>query len=300
MPTLRQFRYLDALDQERHFGRAAETCAVSQPALSMQIQELERELDLSLVERRRGRVALTPHGNEVLRLARRALETVEDIRRFADASRGLAGNLTLGVIPTIGPYLLPDLLPAVRAAFPSLRLGIRESRTATLSHELSAGRLDMMIVALPVPVSEFDALTLATDRFLLATPASKPAPADRERLVEFIASEQLLLLEEGNCLRDQALRHCDVAGVRYGEVYGTSNISTLVQMVANGLGITLVPELCLRQRGLLEEVRLTRFTEPQPHRVIALAWRKTSPGAERFAEFGALVSDILAGRAQRT
>lgn len=299
MPTLRQFRYLNALDHERHFGRAAESCAISQPALSMQIQELERELGLSLVERRRGGVALTPHGNEVLRLARRAIETVDDIRRFADASRGLAGSLTLGVIPTIGPYLLPELLPAVREAFPALRLGIRESRTATLSHELSAGRLDMMIVALPVPTSEFDAMPLVTDRFLLAAPVGKPVPADRDQLQEFIASEQLLLLEEGNCLRDQALQHCDAAGVRYGEVYGTSNISTLVQMVANGLGITLVPELCLRQRGLLEDVRLIRFGEPQPHRVIALAWRKTSPGADRFAEFGALARGILEKPDQR-
>jgi LysR family hydrogen peroxide-inducible transcriptional activator len=227
------------------------------------------------------------------------METVADIRRLAEASRGLAGNMTLGIIPTIGPYLLPDLLPAVRQAFPTLRLAIRESRTSTLSQELLAGRLDMMIVALPVASGEFATAPIATDRFLLATQKGKPVPRKRERLLEFIASEHLLLLEEGNCLRDQALRHCDAAGVRYGEIYGTSNISTLVQMVAHGMGITLVPELCLRQRGLLDEVRLTRFAEPQPHRVIALAWRKTSPGAERFAEFGALTRQILERRDQR-
>jgi LysR family hydrogen peroxide-inducible transcriptional activator len=296
MPTLRQFRYLDALARAGHFGRAAGDCAVTQPALSMQIGELERELGVQLVERRRDGVTMTAEGTEVLRRARRALEEVGDLLRYAQSRKGTPERLALGVIPTVGPYLLPALLPALRASWPQTRIVVRESKTANLARELADDRLDVAIAALPVAGEGLCSVTLGEDRFLLATSLDRPRPPSPRRLLDYIASERLLLLEEGNCLRDQALRHCEAAGIRFGEVYGTSNIATLIELVAGGMGITLVPELSLRGRAGTPKVRLTRFPEPQPCRTLAAFWRASSPHAVHWQRVADLARPALARR----
>lgn len=293
MPSLRQFRYFDALARTGHFGRAAKSCSVTQPALSMQIQEMETELGVVLAERRREGVSLTPEGTEILARARRALEQADDIVRYAETRRGVPGRVAIGVIPTVGPYLLPEMLPAIRRAYPVSRIDIRETKTASLARELGEGRLDVAIAALPVDGGEFDRMTLGEDRFLLATSRTKPKPPASGNLLAFIASEHLLLLEEGNCLRDQALKHCEAAGIRYGEVYGTSNIATLIELVAGGMGITLVPELSLRREATSRRVRLTRFGEPQPCRTLAALWRASSPHAPHWRKIGEIARVAL-------
>lgn len=291
MPTLRQFRYFEMLARIGHFGRAAGECAVSQPALSMQIQELERELGVVLLERRRDGVVLTPEGREVLARSALVLAQVEEISGLAQARAGLPATVRLGIIPTLGPYLLPDILPAYSAEYPLSKLLIRETRTAALLDELRHGRLDLVLCALPVDIAGLESEALFEDRFLLASAANRPPPP-QSALPEYIASEQLLLLEEGHCLRDQALRHCEAAGVRFGEIYGTSNISTLVQMVANGLGVTLVPEISIATEVRPRQVLLSRFAEPQPCRTLALVWRARSPLALHFPALAALIRSI--------
>ena len=298
MLTLRQFRYFDTLARAGHFGRAAQECAVTQPALSMQIQEMERELGVTLVERRRDGVVLTPEGEAIRDRVRSVLGEVEGIAGFAQGRDGLSGSLRLGVIPTIGPYLLPDLLPALARDYPAVKLAIRETRTHKLLEELQQGRLDLVIAALPLSGVDIAAEPLFDDRFFLATPMDRPPPP-AAALAEYIASEQLLLLEEGHCLRDQALRHCDAAGIRFGEIYGTSNIATLIQMVANGLGITLAPELCLEMEMNRTRVRLSRFGEPEPFRTVALAWRRTAPQAAHYSAIGDTIRTLVAERAAR-
>ncbi len=298
MLTLRQFRYFDALARAGHFGRAAEECAVTQPALSMQIQEMERELGVTLVERRRDGVVLTPEGEAIRERVRSVLGEVEGIAGFANGQDGLSGSLRLGVIPTIGPYLLPDLLPALARDYPAVKLNIRETRTQKLLEELQQGRLDLVIAALPLAGVDIAAEPLFDDRFFLVTPMDRPPPP-ASALPEYIASEQLLLLEEGHCLRDQALRHCDAAGIRFGEIYGTSNITTLIQMVANGLGITLAPELSLETEISRTRVRLSRFGEPEPFRTVALAWRRTAPRAAHYSAIGGTIRTLVADRAAR-
>ena len=299
MPTLRQFRYFETLARVGHFGRAAAECAVSQPALSMQIQELEREIGVPLIERRRDGLTLTPEGAQILVRCRAILAQVDEIRHFAKESSGLSGSLRLGIIPTAGPYLLPDLLPALARSHPQVKLQVRETRTAQLLEELQNGNLDVIIAAMPLDTAEIASQALFEDRFLLATPADRPPPPMPD-LMEYIASEQMLLLEEGHCLRDQALRHCESAGIRYGEIYGTSNISTLVQMVANGLGITIVPELSIDTETARGKVTLSRFAEPQPCRTLALAWRRRSPAAAHYPPIAEVIRAIAAGRLVRS
>jgi LysR family hydrogen peroxide-inducible transcriptional activator len=299
MPTLRQLRYFETLARVGHFGRAAAECAVTQPALSMQIQELEREIGVPLVERRRDGLALTPEGAQILVRCRAILSEVDEIRHFASQSGTLSGSLRLGIIPTAGPYLLPDLLPALGQSHPAVKLQVRETRTARLLDELQHGNLDVIIAALPLDSAEIASQPLFDDRFLLATPADRPPPPMPD-LMDYIASEQMLLLEEGHCLRDQALRHCESAGIRYGEIYGTSNISTLVQMVANGLGITIVPELSIDAETARGKVTLSRFAEPQPCRTLALAWRRRSPAAAHYPAIADIIRTVAMERLARS
>lgn len=295
MITLRQLRYLEALSRTSHFGRAAGECAVTQPALSQQIQELERQLGMPLVERRRGAVRLTPKGAKVVERARNVMAEIRAIECIASADHGLSGEVRLGMIPTIAPYLLPQLLPQFRDRFPEARLNVRESQTAHLVREVSDGQLDVIVAAMPLDDAVLEVRPLFDDLFLLASARELPAPPSDDGMRHFIESQQLLLLEEGHCLRDQALRHCDTAGIRHGRIFGTSNIATVVQMVANGLGVTLVPEMCLPLEGARADIRLTRFPEPQPFRTIAIAWRKTSPLQHQYEKLGDMVARLADG-----
>ena len=295
MVSLRQLRYLEALAESRHFGHAAEACAVSQPALSMQIKELEDELKLSLVERRKSGVELTQKGEEVARRARTILASVRDLVDFAKREEGvLAGVLKLGAIPSIAPYLLPAALPELQRRFPALALQLRETVTETLVRELVTGDLDVILVALPIDDPEVETLYLFDDRFVLAAKATPNNARLRGATAEMLVDERLLLLEEGHCLRDQALSYCHMMTREARESFGASSLATIVQMVANGYGVTLLPEMAIDaeiHRG--GDIRLLRFPKPEPKREIGLAWRKTSPRKAEFAQFGKLLCDVV-------
>jgi len=289
MITLRQLRYLGALARHRHFGRAADECAVTQPALSMQIKELEREIGADLVERRPNDVTLTETGAEVAQRAERILAATRDLVDFARHREVLSGPLKLGVIPTIAPYLLPKLLPRLQAAYPSLRLEVRETQTATLLDELIGGELDCLLLALPIEHTDVEMLALFTDRFLLAAPAGEPIPR-RPLNAKDVDERRLILLEEGHCLRDQSLAFCATKRRDSAAALGSTSLATVMQMVANGYGVTLVPEIATEVEARDKRVMLKRFARPEPGRTIGLAWRKTSPRQTDFAALGDIIN----------
>jgi LysR family hydrogen peroxide-inducible transcriptional activator len=289
MISLRQLRYFASLARRRHFGRAADDCAVTQPALSMQIRELEREIGTELVERRPGEVALTATGIEVAQRAERILAAARDLVDFAQHREILSGGLKLGIIPTLAPYLLPRLLPHLQRAYPSLGLDMRETQTAALIGELVAGDLDCLLLALPIEHADVETVALFEDRFLLAAPAGEPMPR-RALKVEDVDQGRLILLEEGHCLRDQALAFCNTAPRDSAAALGSTSLATVMQMVANGYGVTLVPEIAADAEVRDERVTLKRFRAPEPGRTIGLAWRKTSPRRRDFAALGEAVN----------
>jgi len=297
MITLRQLRYLASLARHRHFGRAAEDCAVTQPALSMQMRELEREIGANLVERRHGDVALTETGIEVARRAEGILAATRDLVDFARHRDLLSGELRLGIIPTLAPYILPRVLPPLHAAHPRLRLELRETQTKILLAELASGDLDAILLALPTEGADVETLALFDDRFLLAVPAADPLPDDARIGVDAVDRRRLILLEEGHCLRDQALAFC---GAPRGEApagLGATSLATVMQMVANNYGVTLVPEVAAAVEVRDDRVKLLRFFEPEPVRTIGLAWRRTSPRKQDFAALGEIVKGTVAASA---
>ena len=288
MISLRQLRYFASLARHRHFGHAADDCAVTQPALSMQIRELEREVGAELVERRPGEVALTGTGIEVAERAERILAAARDLVDFARHREILAGSLKLGIIPTLAPYLLPRLLPRLQQTYPSLRLDVRETQTAVLTGELIAGDLDCVLLALPIKHADVETDALFRDRFLLAAPADEPMPRRALKAAD-VDEHRLILLEEGHCLRDQALAFCATPRRDSAAALGSTSLATVMQMVANGYGVTLLPEIAADQEARDERVTLKRFRVPEPGRTIGLAWRKTSPRRRDFAALGEAV-----------
>ena len=295
MITLKQLRYLAALAEHRHFGKAAEACAVTQPALSMQIRDLEKDLAVNLVERRPGEVILTETGAEVVRRAERVLAAARDLTDFARHSgRLLTGRLRLGVIPTLGPYVLPQILPVLQRRHRELRIELRETQTRVLLDELTRGELDAVLLALPVNESDIETLALFDDPFLLAVPAGDARP-DRSRVdARDIDRERLILLEEGHCLRDQALAFCATGRLDMPSGLGATSLSTVMQMVANCYGVTLLPRVALGVEARDARVKALRFCDPEPARSIGLAWRRTSPRKADFAALGRIVAEALA------
>jgi LysR family hydrogen peroxide-inducible transcriptional activator len=298
MITLRQLRYLAALARHRHFGRAAEECAVTQPALSMQVRELERALGLDLVERRPGDVALSETGAEIARRAAHILTAVQDLVDYARHREVLSGALRLGIIPTLAPYLLPRLLPLLPTRHPRLHLEVRETQTRHLVDELARGDLDCLLLALPVEGADVESIPLFDDPFLLAVPSSDPLAARKRVTTGAVDPRRLVLLEEGHCLRDQALAFCNTArgsnmsaGVPAG--LGAASLATVMQMVASGYGITLVPQVAIDVELRDDRVKLLRFAEPEPRRVVGLAFRRTSPRMQDFHALAALVREAL-------
>lgn len=295
MLSFRQLRYLEAVARHRHFGRAAEECAVSQPALSMQIRELEAVLGTTLIERRRGEIGLTETGAEVVRRARAILAELHDLTDYArHRHRRLSGPLRLGVIPSIAPYLLPVTLPRLQARYPRLELELIETQTKALLDELVGGRLDVALLSLPVEPQALEAIHLFDDAFLLATRAGRDGFAMQGRIApDSLRPEELLLLEEGHCLRDQALAYCRAVRTDFRARFGATSLATIMQMVANGYGITLLPEISvpieLRDNPL---VAVLRFTEPEPRRAIGLAWRRTSPRKADFVALGQTIEAV--------
>ena len=293
MLTLRQLRYLDALARHGNFVRAAEECAISQPALSMQIRDLEQELGAELVARGHGVTTLTEAGAEV---ARRAGSILNATRDLADCVRHrgklLSGTLRLGIIPTLAPYVLPSLLPVLQRAHPDLCLDLLETQTKTLVSELAHGTLDLLLLALPLEKSEFETIVLFTDRFLLAVPANDPLPERARVTARDLDGRRLVLLEEGHCLREQALIYCEKRDTTHTKL-GATSLATVLQMVANGYGATLLPEVAIDVEVRDERVKLLRFAEPQPQRQIGLAWRPTSPRKADFLELGEILLRAL-------
>jgi LysR family hydrogen peroxide-inducible transcriptional activator len=298
-PSIRQLEGLVAVADHGSFRRAAAAMGISQPALSAQIQQAEQLLGVQVFERDRRRVLVTPAGEDVIARARTALIAVDEVH---DAARRraepLVGPLRLGVIPTIAPYWLPALLPAVRAKWARLELILREEQTARLLVQLDAGQIDLALLALPVP-GDLTSAPVAREDFLLAAPRGAPVLSRRNTLRERdLDAEKVLLLEDGHCLRDQALAVCARGGaVEAMEVRATS-LPTLVQMVAGGLGVTLLPEAAasaLVARGSRGPIALARFAQPAPGRTIGLVWRTSSA---RLREFR-LLAETLRGEAER-
>ncbi|MHA6645508.1 LysR substrate-binding domain-containing protein [Mesorhizobium sp. A623] len=291
MISLKQLKYFDAVARCGHFGKAAEQCSVTQPALSMQIQELEKFLEVQLFERGRGSVMLTNSGRSV---ALRAARILSDARDIVDVARqngkSLSGPLGLGVIPSVAPYILPGLLPLVRETYPDLDLRLRETQTQFLLRELLDGSLDLLLLALPVDDPAIETLRLFDDRFLLAMSRSKQISNRVRATPDMVESDKLLLLEEGHCFRDQALTFCGLRQVENAATFGVSSLSTLLEMVANGFGMTLIPEISVGVETNRQAIRLMRFEDPEPKRVIGLAWRKRSPRRDDFEKLGEIIT----------
>ncbi len=284
---LKDLRYLVAVADQRHFGRAAARCFVSQPTLSAQLKKLEQSLGVQLIERAPNNVSLTAAGAEIVARARRILEASEEVVALARSQRDpLAGRLRMALLPTIGPYLLPRLASAVRRSLPRLQLHLYEYRTAPMLEKLHAGELDLGILALPVELDGLEARELYREAFLLAVPERHPLAARASVRVADLEHETLLLLEDGHCLRDQALEVCSRTGVREQQDFRATSLETLRQMVATGAGVTLLPQLAgsgayRSGRG----VALRPFVRPAPQRQVGALWR---PSTARRAAIEAL------------
>ena len=277
-----------------NFSKAAAACYVSQPGLSAQIKNLERVLDVQLFERSRRKVLLTPAGAALLPRARKVLTAAADLEDAAEnLTQPLCGKLRLGVIPTIAPYLLPNALPGIRQRYPQLKLLLHEDLTGRLLTLLTQGKLDLLLLALEADLGDVATLPLAADPFVAALPPGHPF-SKREQIEEAdLAGEQVLLLEDGHCMRDQALRVCDRAGAGEFGDFRAGSLNTLAQMVAGGIGITLLPQISLKVETRPPSPLAVRpFRQPGPSRTIGLAWRKTSPRAHEFR----LLGDLLVTR----
>jgi LysR family transcriptional regulator, hydrogen peroxide-inducible genes activator len=289
LPTLKQLRHLLALAEHGHFGRAAEASHVTQSTLSASIKELEQVLGAQLVDRTKRRVTVTLLGQAVVAKATKLLQEAEDLVETARANQApLSGPLQLGVIPTIGPFLLPRALPALRRRYPGLKLYLTEDLTERLLDQLNAGKLDVALIALPYDTPGFEHAAIGADAFSVALPEShklaKLDKIDPERIDE----EPLLLLRDGHCLREHALAACRLSGRGPTDTFQATSLYTLVQMVENGLGVTLLPKIAL-DAGILKGTHLV--TRPiagkSQARELALVWRR---GSARRAEF-----ELMAG-----
>ena len=284
--TLRQLRYFEALARHSHFGRAATACSISQPALSVQIKELEEMLGATLFERGARQVRLTGVGEVLAQRIRDILSAVDELGNLSRASSGKTlARLRIGIIPTIAPYLLPKLIQRLNQVNPSLDLHVRETLTSKLMHELTEGTLDAAIVALPVSETAFTEVELFEEDFVLVrheSDADQPVP-NRDELNQM----RLLLLEEGHCFRDQALSFCKLPH----EGLDGSSLTTLVQMVASGLGVTLIPEMAVDVETRLTPVSIAHFENPQAVRTIGMIWRKTNPLAKQLMSIADIVRE---------
>ena len=277
--NLRDLQYLVALADHRHFGKAASASFVSQPTLSMQVKKLEKELGVELVERNRGQILLTEAGEAVVERARVILGEVDDINRIAtQATDPESGSLRLGLFPTLAPYLLPHVVPKIHERFPHLELLLVEEKTAVVHASLRDGSLDAGLMALPEPDDLLHVEPLFEEDFLLAVPADHPLATDGGPVDgSVLATEHVLLLEEGHCLRDQALEVCALAGAHERSGFRATSLETLRQMVAAGVGVTLLPQLSVQPPvAPSPDIVLLRFTDPVPHRTIGMFWRPTS------------------------
>ena len=284
LPTLKQLQYLVALRDAGHFGRAAEACFVTQSTLSAGIRELETLIGVTLVERTRRVVRFTPLGERIADKARRVLREAEELGDLARAAgRPLSGEMRMSVIPTIAPFMLPRILPRLRADYPDLKLYLREESSSTACEGLNNGRTDCVLLALPYACGEVEIERLFTDRLFLAYPRGELEPPPVGVAPSEIDETRLLLLEDGHCLKDHALSACNRPEIRAEATMLGTSLHTIVQMVDNGLGVTMLPEMAL-SAGILEgtDVAACPLAADNPSRDIALVWRKASPREKDF------------------
>jgi LysR family transcriptional regulator, hydrogen peroxide-inducible genes activator len=293
LPTLRQLQYLVAVVELKHFGQAAQRCCVTQSTLSAGIQELEELLGAVLLERDKRKVMPTPLGEELAAHARHLLEQAAwMVARAHSGGEALQGRLRLGVIPTIGPFLLPKVLPAVRRAYPHLHLQLREDQSARLLEQLENGLLDAAVLAFPFAIKNLAHEIFWEEDFMLALPAGHALSVAPRLSSENLPQDELLLLEEGHCLTDHALNVCRLA--RSGSAFQGTSLYTLLQMVAGGQGMTFVPEMAVTPDLLsLGEITLVRLAEPGPHRRIGLVWRPTYPYGEALRTLAHTLAEAL-------
>lgn len=290
--NLRDLRYLVAVAEHRHFGRAAEACFVSQPTLSTQIKKLEDELGVTLIERTNRQVMLTPVGERIVAQAQRVLRDVNQMVHIAEEHKDpYGGDFRLGIIPTVAPYLLPKILGAIRKAFPKLRIQLTEAQTAVITRMLREGDLDAVILALPVDEENLKQVNLYTEPFYFAVSRHHPKAQQKSVSVADLDHEQVLLLEDGHCLRDQALAVCSSHNAVENTNFRATSIETLRQMVAANVGITLMPELAITSRS--GPVRYLPFKDDDPHRDIGLCWRTSSTRAELLGDFAQVLKTTM-------
>ncbi|MGE3174255.1 MAG: LysR substrate-binding domain-containing protein [Planctomycetota bacterium] len=289
-PSLRQIEFFVALADQLNFRQAADRCGVSQPAFSAQIQSLEALLGVTLFERDSRRVVPTAIGQELLQHAREILQRTDDMLEQARASAGpLRGTLRLGTIPTVGPYLLPKVLPALQASHPELHLVVHEDLTGHLLPMLDRGELDVLLLAIDVDLGDLPTLPLFSDPFLLAVPKGHQFAKAEQAELAMLPSCDLLLLEDGHCLRDQLKQLCDKNGGRERTDFRASSLGTIMQMVAGNQGLTLVPELAVEREVHDDKVVAVRFGIDGPCRTVGLAWRRVSPSGEEYKKLGAAI-----------
>jgi LysR family hydrogen peroxide-inducible transcriptional activator len=293
MPTLKQLQYLVALKEHGHFGKAADSCFVTQSTLSAGIRELESLIGITLVERTRRVVRFTALGDRIVDKAHRVLREAEELAAIAQASgKPLTGELRMSVIPTIAPFLLPHLLPKLRAERPELKLYLREETSQTAIESLRHGSVDCVLLALPFPTGELDSELLFKDRLYVAFPRDDPHDPPEWIAPEMIDESKLLLLEDGHCLKDHALAACNRPEIRASAMMMGTSLHTLVQMVDNGLGMTIMPEMAITG-GILNHTQIAArpLRSERSHRDIALVWRKNSPREKEFRLLAELLRD---------
>lgn len=292
MFTIRQMRYFEALANTRHFGAAADKVGVSQPALSVQIAEMEKAIGLPLFERMPKGVILTTTGREFLPIIRSILKQMKTLDEMSSLYRGpFHGVLRIGIIPTLAPYLLPSFLPVLKENYPDLLLELREAKTTTLASELAVGNLDLVLAAEPFPIDAVKSSRLFSDAFYLATAKQEKGYGTSVDSVDDIDMTQLLLLEEGHCLRDQALDICNTNN--YLQEYGATSLTTLLQLVANGFGVTLIPQIACIDDSNLKNLKILDFKHSHPKRDISLFWRERSPRNQEYEQFAQILINTV-------
>lgn len=293
--SLRQLRYFEALSQHRHFGKAADACAISQPALSLQMKTLEKSIGAPLIERGTRQVRLTAIGETFALRVRDVLRSVDELTEFGRSHAGkLTGGFRIGVIPTAAPYLLPFIIETILKRYPGLDIRPKEAITPKLIDGLLDARLDAAVVALPASEQSLSHAPLIEEEFYLVRPAAdirKPVPSS-----DSLKEMRLLLLEEGHCFRDQALTYCNMSSSAPRSLMEGSSLSTLVQMVAAGIGVTLIPEMAVHLETRSADVSVARLKPPRPARKIGMVWRRTSPLAAELSELATLIRKGYRGK----
>ncbi|MDH5190466.1 MAG: DNA-binding transcriptional regulator OxyR [Gammaproteobacteria bacterium] len=293
--NLRDLEYLVAVEEECHFHRAAERCFVSQPTLSGQLKKLEQELDILLVDRNNRQVVMTEAGQVIAEQARKVLLEARAIKEIASTFHDpMAGELHVGLIPTVAPYLLPVIMPVLKKSYPKLKLWLHEQQTAVLLKQLRKAELDLLILALPVETNEFSEIDLFNESFVLAVPKDEQLAKKKTIRLSDLDNREMLLLEEGHCLRGQALDVCFAAGASEQSGFQATSLETLRHMVAEGMGMTLLPELSVPKKVRKDDtIRYLPFTNPQPSRRIGMLYRKGSYREETFFNMAGVIKGII-------